>query len=210
MKFALIPAGGQSQRMGRPKLALPLGDRTVLEHVVAALREAAIDHILVVVGPHVPELRPLAERAGAEVLLLTETTADMRATVEQGLHWLENHWRPQERDGWLLGPADHPTLRADVVRQLLRALEANPDATIVIPTFQGRRGHPVLFTWSQVAAIRSLPQGQGLNAHVRQQAAAILEVAVDSADILWDLDTPADYERLRSSWPAHTLQTGAG
>ena len=40
MIFALIPAAGKSTRMGRPKLALPLGEKTVLEHVIAALRQA--------------------------------------------------------------------------------------------------------------------------------------------------------------------------
>jgi CTP:molybdopterin cytidylyltransferase MocA len=65
MKFAVLLAGGQSKRMGRPKLVLPLGERTVLEHVLAALRQAAVEHILVVIGPHVAELGALAESAGA-------------------------------------------------------------------------------------------------------------------------------------------------
>ena len=66
--FALVPAAGFSRRMGRPKLGLPLGERTVLEHVVAALRQGGAEHVLVVVGPHVPELAPLAAAAVAEVL----------------------------------------------------------------------------------------------------------------------------------------------
>jgi CTP:molybdopterin cytidylyltransferase MocA len=200
MIFALIPAGGRSERMGRPKLALPLGDRTVLEHVVAALRNAAVENVLVVVGPHVPELASLAAKSGADALLLTEATADMRATVEHGLRWLEEHRHRRDDDALLLVPADHPTLSPNVVRQLVQEREANPAATIVIPTFGGRRGHPVLFAWSHVAAIRAFPQGQGINAYVRQQPAAILEVAVASTDILDDLDTPEDYERLRLSW----------
>jgi molybdenum cofactor cytidylyltransferase len=186
--------------MGRPKLALPLGDRTVLEHVLAALREAEVDHILVVVGPHVPELVSLADKAGADVLLLTEATADMRATIEHGLRWLEDHRHPREDDAWLLVPADHPALRPAAIRQVVRGREANPGATIVIPTFQGRRGHPVLLSWSHVARIQAFPKGQGLNAYLRQHPAATLEVAVDSGDILCDLDTPEDYERLRVSW----------
>ena len=200
MIFAVIPAGGRSQRMGRPKLALPLGDHTVLEHVIAALRGAGVEHILVVVGPHVPELIPLAEQAGADVLRLAEATADMRATVEHGLRWLEDHRHPQGEDAWLLVPADHPTLNPAVVRRLIEGREAKPGSTIVIPTFQGRRGHPVLFGWGHVQGIRAFPGGQGLNAYIRQQAADVLELAVDTGAILCDLDTPEDYERLRLSW----------
>src|SRR5262249_42126737 len=118
--FALIPAAGKSTRMGRPKLALPLGKRSVLEGVIGALHEAGVERILVVVGPHVSELVPLAEAAGAAVLRLAEETKDMRATVEHGWRWIEEHWRPSEEDYWLLVPADHPALDAAVVRHLLQ------------------------------------------------------------------------------------------
>jgi molybdenum cofactor cytidylyltransferase len=201
MTFALIPAAGTSSRMGRPKLALPLGDGTVLGHVVEALRQAEVEHILVVVGPHVPELVPLAEAAGAAVLLLAEQTADMRATIDQGLTWLETRFRPGNEESWLLAPADHPVLQPSVVRQLLRAQERNRHCSIVVPAFHGRRGHPALLRWGHVAQIRKLPAHQGLNVYLRRHAAATLEVEVESASILWDLDTLEDYERLRREWP---------
>ncbi len=101
MIYGLVPAAGKSTRMGRPKLALPLGGRTILECVLAALREAGIEKTLVVVGPHVPELVPPATNAGAHVCLLTEETPDMRTTVERGLAWLEERFRPQPADDFL-------------------------------------------------------------------------------------------------------------
>jgi CTP:molybdopterin cytidylyltransferase MocA len=198
--FALLPAGGQSTRMGRPKLALPLGRHTVLEHAVAALRQGGAEHVLVVVGPHVPELAPLAAAAGAEVLPLTEPTADMRATVEQGLRCLEERFRPAPEAGWLLCPADHPALEPAVVRQLLEARRASPAHSIVVPTFAGRRGHPVLIAWQHVAGMRALPPGLGLNAYLRRQAAATLLLPVASPGVVCDLDTPEDYERLRATF----------
>ncbi len=196
MNFALLPAGGLSSRMGKPKLLLPLAKRTVLEHVIGKLREAGIEHILVVVGPHVPELAPLARQAGAEVLLLKTPTPDMRATVEHGLLWLEERYQPKPDDDWLLVPADHPTLDAESVRQLLLARKRAGKQSIIVPTYQGRRGHPVLIGWKHAASIRAFPPGLGLNAYLRRQAAETLEVPVDAASILADLDTPEDYERL--------------
>ena len=64
MILALVPAGGRGRRMGRPKLTLPLGDRTVIEHVIASLTLGGADHVLVVAGPHDPQLATIA--AGAE------------------------------------------------------------------------------------------------------------------------------------------------
>jgi molybdenum cofactor cytidylyltransferase len=197
MIFALIPAAGISSRMGRPKLSLPLGDQTVLGHVVMALRQAGIEQILVVLGPHVPELVPLAQTAGAAVLLLPNQTCDMRATVQEGLSWLEAQFRPGDEDDWLLVPADHPTLNPGVIRALLRAKEWNSNCSIVVPTFQGQRGHPALLSWQHVARMKNLPADQGLNVYLRQHAAETLELPVDSADVLRDLDTPEDYEQLR-------------
>jgi molybdenum cofactor cytidylyltransferase len=198
--FALVPAGGRSARMGRPKLSLPLGDRTVLEHTAGAFRRAGVEHVVVVVGPHVPELVPLAEAAGAHVCLLAEETADMRATVEQGLRWLEEYFQPGPDDAWLLAPADHPTLGADVVRQLLQARADHPGRSVFVPTWDGKRGHPALIGWKHVAGIRAHPAGQGLNTYLRQCADEIHEVPAAGADVLCDLDTPADYERLRRRW----------
>ncbi len=200
MIFGLIPAGGKSSRMGRPKLSLPLGGRTVLEHVIAALRGGGVEYVLVVVGPHVPELVPHAEAAGALVCRLTAATPDMRATVQQGLRWLDDHLHPQPGDAWLLVPADHPTLEAGVVQVLLRAHAENPSASIVVPTYEGRRGHPALIGWKHVPAILALGADQGINGYLRGQRPETLELPVSSVAILVDLDVPEDYDRLRRQW----------
>ncbi len=195
--YALIPAAGRSTRMGRPKLSLPLGSHTVLDHVLAALREAGVEHTLVVIAPHGAQLGEIATAAGAGVLRLAAETPDMRATVEHGLRRLEEQFHPSPEDAWLLVPADHPMLHAEVVRRLSESRQLHPQRSIFVPVFEGRRGHPTLFAWEHGAAIFAHPAGQGLNAYVRAQTAQVLEVPVSDPDILCDLDTPEDYERLR-------------
>lgn len=186
--------------MGRPKLALPLGDRTVLERVIDAVRRAGIEHILVVVAPRSRELAALAKSAGAYVDLLAAETPDMRATIIHGLRWLEDYFHPRPDDDWLLLPADHPALDDGVIRQLLEARQARRDCSIAIPTYQGKRGHPAVIAWQHVEGIRALPPEQGLNTYLRQHAAETVEVPVESAEVLCDLDTPEDYERLLEKW----------
>jgi molybdenum cofactor cytidylyltransferase len=170
----------------------------VLQRVIATLQAAGIERILVVTGPHIAEVGTQAEACGATAFVLPTPTAAMRATVEAGLRWVQEHWQPTKNDAWLLLPADHPCLAVDVIQSLLAARQAHPKCTIFVPTQVGRRGHPVLIGWNHVAAIRSFPPHQGLNAYLRTQAEATLEVPVQSESVLWDLDTPADYERLRS------------
>jgi molybdenum cofactor cytidylyltransferase len=201
MIFAVVPAAGKSVRMGRPKLTLALGGRSVLERVIHALRSGGAEHVLVVVGPDDAELVAIAERAGAHVLRMENETPDMRATVEQGLAWLQQRFHPREDDSWLLVPADHPTLDASVIEQLVLGRSQHSQFSIVIPSHAGQRGHPALIAWLHVGGVRALPAGQGLNAYLRMHAGQTFELPVDSPSILWDLDTPEDYERLRRSLP---------
>ncbi len=202
MIVALIPAAGKSTRMGRPKLSLPLGERTVLEHVIDTLHQGGIGRVVVVVGPHVPELVPLAKQAGAAVCQLAAETPDMRATVEAGLRWIEEYRDMRDDDLLLLCPADHPCLDARVVEELHTASALHREGTIFIPTFEGRRGHPALIAWKHVAGIRALPAGLGLNVYLRQHADETLEVPLALPGILVDLDTPQDYERLARQFPS--------
>jgi molybdenum cofactor cytidylyltransferase len=197
MTLALIPAAGKSMRMGRPKLALPLGGRPVLAHVLDALRLGGIQRVVVVMTPLTPELRLIAEAAAADVCLLDGATPDMRATVELGLSWLEGRFHPAADEHWLLSPADHPTLDPLLVRRLLDAARDHPERSIVVPVYAGRRGHPTLIAWKHVDGLRAHPLGEGINTYLRRHEAETLELPVDSADVLIDLDTPADYERLR-------------
>jgi molybdenum cofactor cytidylyltransferase len=203
--FALIPAAGQSRRMGQPKLALPLGDRTVLECVVAAVLSGGVAEVWVVVGPGTAFLQPLAEQSGARVHVLPEETPDMRATVLAGLARIEVQFHPSDNDAWFLLPADHPTLQPRVVNALLAAAVQHPTHSIVLPTFAGKRGHPTLFRWKHVAGIRELPADRGLNAYIRAHADHVFELPWPSGEVLMDLDTPSDYEQLVKAHAADGL-----
>jgi molybdenum cofactor cytidylyltransferase len=208
--FALIPAAGKSTRMGRPKLALPLGDRTVLGHVLAALQRANVEHILVVIGPHVAELVPIVEAASADYLLLPEETPDMRATVEAGLRHLQQRFTPAVDDALLLVPGDHPTINAGVVEHLLECRRStHADKSIFVPSHQARRGHPTLIDWKHIAAMQALPAGEGFNTYLRRHPEETLEVPVESAEVLFDLDTPADVAALERRQQTNRIESGA-
>lgn len=194
--FAIVPAAGKSARMGRPKLRLPLGQSTVIERVVCALRDADVDEIVVVIGPHVRDLAPLVEQAGGTAHVLDEETPDMRATVLEGLNWLEQKHELTAEDGWLLIPADHPVLDSHVVQELIHARKRHPDQSIFIPCHEQKRGHPALLLWKHVQGIRTMRDDQGINTYLREHRDETLEIAVTSNSVLIDLDTPEDYNTL--------------
>src|SRR5262249_17075768 len=122
---------------------------------------------------------------------------DMRSTVEAGLTWIERRFHPAAGDFWLLVPADHPTVDKETVETLAKVASEQVSSTIIVPTFEGRRGHPALIPWRHVPEMRRLKAGLGINAFLREHNHELLEVPVESSEILWDLDTPEDYERLK-------------
>ncbi len=120
----------------------------------------------------------------------------MRASVEWGLRTIPERFAPQPDDGWLLVPGDHPVLDGSVVGDVIQEWSARRPA-ILVPTHQGRRGHPTIFSWRLAAEALALPRDVGLNELVRRHAGDVVEWESPSDAIRLDLDTPEDYERLR-------------
>lgn len=186
--------------MGRPKLILSIGGRTVIARVVSALREGGASPVVVVAPPRgAPALAAIvveAEDAGALVVVPDEQPADMRASVERALSALE--CRDLAPRTILLVPADSPGLTAESVARVIEAAAAEPDR-VIIPTANGRRGHPVAIPWGLALSIRGLPSGVGVNALVGLQNGAVVEIEIGDPGVTDDLDTPEDFRRWASA-----------
>lgn len=193
--FAVIPAAGHSRRMGRPKLLLPLGGQTVLQRLLAVLVHSAIVERFVVVRPNDHPLIEAVHAAGATTVVPATEPPEMRVSIEHALRAIEERHHPDADDGWILIPADHPTLDAVITHQLITRWQRDRPA-IFIPTHAGRRGHPTFFRWDLVDKVFELPSDAGLNRLVKERARDVVEVEVDDASILIDLDTPVDYAAL--------------
>lgn len=183
--------------MGAHKLLLDVGGRTVIHRLVDALLTGGVESVHVLAREDDRPLQQELAQTAACVHTVPAATPDMRSSVEQLLTRLAARVDPQPHDAWLLCPADHPVLRAEVIRRLLETSAAHPGA-IVLPTQAGRRGHPTLFPWPLAAEVRGIPPERGLNWLIAHPPAAIIEWPCDDPSILFDLDTPADYERLQA------------
>ena len=199
--FAIIPAAGRSLRMGQPKLLLPWGQTTVLEHVIATWRASRVGRVILVVHPEDAQIMALGAAAGAQVVQPSIAPSEMKVSVQLALDYV-SEFAPQPTDAWLLAPGDMPGLTSSTIDALVGAYEssliADPAAALRIwaPRFDGRRGHPVLFPWALRTEVDELGPDEGINALLTRYEVAYVEAAADS--ILEDLDTPEDYERLRA------------
>lgn len=194
--FAVIPAAGHSRRMGRHKLLLPLKGRTVIERLLATLDRIEIIDRMVVVRQDDDTLREAAEAAGGTVVQPPVDPPDMRQSVEFGLQQIEDRHAPQPQEAWILVPADHPVLDPTVLEELIDEWNRR-SCSILVPTYQGRRGHPTFFRWHLVDEIRNrLPPESGLNRLLSEHASEVCELPLDNPAVITDLDTPEDYAAL--------------
>ncbi len=195
--YAVIPAAGKSRRMGRPKLLLPWGERTVIETVLAAWRASRTNQIVVVLDKQdASDLGNIVQQCGCDVVR-ADAPSDMKASVQCALNEIQQRWAPQAHDAWLLAPADFPTLSATWIDQLLAAYDPR-DPQPLVPWHDNRRGHPVLFPWSLARAARSLPDDAGIKGLLIDNPPRQIEMS--DAGMFADMNTPEEYQRLRKQF----------
>lgn len=187
---ALIPAAGQSRRMGCCKLLLPLPDQAgreqpVIGRCLETLQQAGIHDIVLVLGePYGPDIRDAAAPYGATVAWNPEPASDMAASLRCGLPLL-----PPDASGILVFVPDYPLVQPATVRLLLERHRQMPDA-ILIPTLEGRKGHPILLP---VAILAQLPHHPTLRDVIRAHHHQIRYLSTFDQGTINDLDTPQDY-----------------
>jgi molybdenum cofactor cytidylyltransferase len=172
--------------MGRPKALLSIYGWTFLENILNAIRRSEVRSSVVVLGHHREEIETALPIDHA--VFNPNYEQGMITSIQTGIRAL-----PAETDGALLFLVDHPIVDPTTLDALIDNFE--PDR-IILPTCEGRRGHPVLFARRILNEILALPSSVGANAVLWKDPSRVLEIAVSDPGILIDIDTPAEYERL--------------
>jgi len=195
MITAIILAAGQSTRMGSPKMVLPWGNMTVIEHVVSVFSKAGIDDILVVTGGAHEQVESVILQCRKKYPVRSVynekyKSGDMLTSIQCGLR----HIADKSVGAAMIGLGDQPQVQEGSVRRVCDAF-LETESKIVVPSYKMRRGHPWLVArplWDEILKMRS-PQSPRdlLNAH----QAEIQYVNLDDPNILADLDTPEEYRK---------------
>lgn len=191
---AILLAAGESRRMGPAnKLLLPVGGKPLLIRSLAMLACCRFEEIVVVLG-HEAELlanlvRPWCERKMPRVsaVLNHDYRNGQMSSVNCGVRSLM-----RAVDAILVCPADMPLLEPSDIDALLDAYRALDGAAILVPTFGGRRGNPIVMAGAhreEILAHRNL----GCKNLIARNPDLVASVEMPNARCLVDLDTPQDY-----------------
>jgi molybdenum cofactor cytidylyltransferase len=181
--------------MGRskPLLTAP-GGLTFVARLVNTLIAGGVDAPLVVGRSDDDALRTEVESLGSRARWIENPEADAGGQLSSLLCALRKADRPGIR-ALMVVPVDAPMVTVATVATLIRVFNTT-GAPIVRPRYQGRHGHPVVFSRAVFDELRRADLAVGAKAVLRNHQDAIANVDVDDAGVAGDVDTPEDYEKL--------------
>ena len=185
----IILSAGESRRMGRDKALLEYRRTTFLGRIIAVL-EPRVEPLVVVLGHHAEAIRQ-AVPSGPRVVVNANYQAGMLTSLQTGIREL-----PPDTEAALFTLVDHPAVAEETVELLIGEWpKARP--LIAIPRHGGRRGHPVIVNRQVLDEILALGPESSAKDVIRSHRDRTLFVDVDDPGVLYDIDLPEQYERLR-------------
>ncbi len=188
---AVIVAAGKATRMGDAKVLLPwVDERPILQHIIRRLQSGCVSPVVVVTGEWRKEVSEAAQEGGARVTHNPDyAQGEMLSSLQAGIRELQ---QLPACDAMLLVLGDQPSLRTSLVRRML-ALFAQQRPRLIIPSFEMRRGHPILIRRDIWDEFLNIPQGGTPRSVIQKYSAEIVYLNVWDDAILRDIDTPEDY-----------------
>ena len=191
MICAIVLAAGQSRRMGTQKLLLPLAGQTVIGHVVDQVLASEVERAFAVVSNRDDGVATALAARQISIVANPDAQGDMLSSVRAGLRAL-----PQECAAVIIVLGDQPSLRPQIINQLIHRLQA-VSRGIAVPVYDGKRGHPLAFSRCYFAEVLTRYDGIGLRGLLDGHPDDVHEMAVTDSGVLEDMDHPADYRRER-------------
>lgn len=185
--WAIILAAGESKRMGSPKMLLQYKGKTIIENVIDNVTASEADKTLLVLGSYGDEILKVIGVLPVKHCYNENYKLGMLSSVKCGFNFL-----PGVTGAALIFLGDQPMIGTDIINIVIEAYRREGKG-IVMPVFKNKRGHPVLIDLKYRKEVENLDPEEGLRGLARKFGDDVLEVKVNTQDILKDIDTREDY-----------------
>ena len=184
MLAAVILSGGGSRRMGSPKALLPFQGRPFLEHLLDVTRQPQIGVRRVVLGADAEPIAKAVHLTADEIVINHEWEKGQLSSIQAALRSL-----PAGTEGMLLCLIDHPLVSNSLVCELIESFYKSRKG-IILPVYEGRRGHPVIFSSVLYKELLEAPLETGARSVVWAHPEEIEQVATNEEGCVLNLNDP--------------------
>lgn len=190
---ALLLAAGKGKRMKRVKQLLPLGERSMVEVSLKNLQSSRVDEIIIVLGFAADRILPLVKgKEKVRPVINPCFREGMSTSIHHGLKAIH----PQAK-GIIIALADQPFITSEIVNLLIERFSEGGKG-IVVPVYQGRRGHPVIMDRERYEReLLGLRGDVGGKEIVERHPEDVLAIEVSSSGIVVDIDDWEEYEKIQ-------------
>ena len=192
---AVLLGAGESRRMGVDKLSLPWGRKTILEYCFETLLRSEVQELIVVLSSRNKWVRNLFRGRRARIVINPQSNMGMSTSIRRGLQ--EIHLPCH---GMLIALGDQPLLKTRTINALIRAFDQGKGG-IVVPSFRGTRGNPVIFDRRFRRELLKLKGDVGGRSIIETHPQDVRVVPVRSAGVIKDVDTWPAYKPLILALP---------
>lgn len=202
----IVLAAGQSRRMGaKNKLSLPINGEPLLRRTVKTLQASELEEIVVVLGHQSQLAHTLLEGLAVRTVYNERYRSGQMSSVHCGLSALRKN-----NAGVMIALGDQPAITVEEINFLIESFRGRSTGEVVIPTFQGARGNPIVISEQSRNDILSGKRDLGCRKFIEKNPELVEMVEMPSSGVIIDLDTPQDYSNYCSSdeidEPVNTMQ----
>jgi molybdenum cofactor cytidylyltransferase len=191
---AILLAAGRSTRMGADnKLLAEIGGRPLVRIAAEQALKSKARPLVVVTGHQHERVQTALKGLDVTLVHNPDFAEGLSTSLKSGLSAL-----PDDVDGALVLLADMPRVDASLIDTLVGAFDPARGALVVVPTFDGKRGNPVLWSRRFFGDLMALQGDVGARHLIGSHAEAVTEVAVDGNAALIDVDTPDALRAVRA------------
>jgi molybdenum cofactor cytidylyltransferase len=192
MISAVLLGAGESKRMGRDKLSLPWGMKTVFEHCLDVLLRSEVGEVIVVLNSRIKGMPPPMKERKVRLVSNPYYRKGMSTSIRRGVRAIH-----PDSEGILIALGDQPLLRTKTINALIDAFSERR-GDIILPAFRGVWGHPVIFHRRFGKELLRLEGDVGGRSIIERHLKQTRVVRVNSAGVIRDIDTWEDYKRMKS------------
>ena len=191
MVSCIILSAGLSSRFGGPKALAPLDSGTVIQYMIKTLISTNVDDVVVVLGAHKSIIKPyILKHKHVRIVYNKDYILGQTSSFKAGLKNLDKACTAA-----FLLPIDYPLVEAETFNTLIRALDRGGSRCIAVPTWNGLKGHPPLFSLKLRPEILGLAESEGMNQIIRRNAALTVLVPVEDRGVWATYNTLQEYRQ---------------